>query len=158
MDFERLIEPSLFAIVASAVAVGGNEWRKRAKSGTGRIEAEDTAQIGMLQALRAENESLQLRVRGQQEVIDQLRDQVAQANTRMTVMQMLSSGDPNLVVQVAQDSAFVDLHRPLRARPAPPMPARAAETHDPFLRLERQEQEARERAKPPSQRRRPPEK
>ncbi len=60
--------------------------------------------------------------------LDRVKGLLAEADKRLTVVQMIADGDPQRAIEFTQDSAFVDMSRPIRPRPAPPRPSAS----DPF--------------------------
>lgn len=131
---DKFVTPALLMIVAAALGVGGREWVARARSGTKRIQAEDDAQVSVLADVRAERVAAVLREAGLLKQIEDLRDQLANAQAKLTIVQMLADSDPNASAQVALDSAFVDTHRPLRPAPrrAPPVVTDVFQAAEPY--------------------------
>ncbi len=60
--------------------------------------------------------------------IDALKFRLAEADKRLTVVQMIADGDATRAIEITRDSAFIDLTRPLRPRPKTPPPS----SLDPF--------------------------
>lgn len=67
--------------------------------------------------------------------LDSVKGRLAEADKRLTIVQMLADGDPGRAVELTQDSAFVDVRRPLRPRqqqrPSPHDPFQAADPYGP---------------------------
>lgn len=80
------------------------------------------------EAVLAKNSEL----RGQ---LEDVARRLAEAEKRLMVVQMISDGDPARAVELSQDSAFVDLSRPMRpraaVRPSPSDPFQAADPYAP---------------------------
>jgi len=71
--------------------------------------------------------------------IDLLKKQLAAANNRLAVVQMVADADPKRAIEIAGDSAFVDISRPLQPRkakpPAPSSPSDPFQAADPYAPL-----------------------
>ena len=69
--------------------------------------------------------------------LDLVKARLAEADKRLTVVQMVAVGDPTLAIEISRDSAFIDLSRPMRPRPkvtpttSPMDPFQAADPYAP---------------------------
>lgn len=109
----------LFAKRASNVVKNANATDDRNSRFEDNLQKRYEHAMGRISELTAERDSLKV--------------MLAEADKRLTIVQMIADGDPKRAVEVSQDSAFVDLSRPFRARAHKPVtPTDPFQAADPY--------------------------
>lgn len=125
MDFEKAVGAGVVGLLGMIVT-----WlfARRGSSHVKHRNAQDERESSFQDNLQARYEAAMGRISQLTAERDELKAELEQARTKLTVVQMVADNDPKRAVEITRDSAFVDMSRPLKLRPA----VRPPSSHDVF--------------------------
>lgn len=133
-DLKEWVQPGILGLIGTAVAA---LFYRRANNKVGHDNARADRESRFEENLQARYEAAMGKISQLNAEIDDLKGKLAEADKRLTIVQMIADGDPQRAVELSQDSAFVDVSRPFRARPqvkpmtSPMDPFQAADPYAP---------------------------
>ncbi len=125
-ELKEYVQPGIITILTALI---GGLWWKRASNDVKSQNARNDRESRFEDNLQARYDRAMGRISELTAELDDLKHKLAEADKRLTVVQLISEGDPQRAIAFAQESGFLDFERPLRRPPAsPPRPS----PYDPF--------------------------
>lgn len=125
MEIRDYVQGGVLALFGTVITV---LFTKRAHNKVETDNARATRESRFEENLQVRYEAAMGKISQLNDEIDDLKKKLAEADKRLTIVQMIADGDPQRAVELSQDSAFVDVSRPFRPRPQ----VRAPSSHDVF--------------------------
>lgn len=124
VEIKELAQYGILGLLGTVITV---LFAKRAGNKVATDNARANRESRFEDNLQARYEAAMGKISQLHDEIEVLRGKLAEADKRLTIVQMLSDGDPTRAVEITRDSAFIDLTRPIKPRQHDRPSA-----HDPF--------------------------